>query len=361
MPRVSVIIPVCNGAKKLQKTAKQILNQTYRDFELILVENNSTDNTWQFCQSLALTDPRVKAMQSEPSILLARKAGVMAAQGEYVLFSDCDDRYIHSQAISSMLRKAEETGADIVQFGHYVNRFGRMTRRVPRVEQVIGREELLDTYIDGVMGGYDPPMIGGTVWSKIYRHAPLKAACSRIYTPLIEAEDLCLNAYAFFEESVHTVASTKECYYVYNSGVGSSGDEGAAKRFFEAYRVFKPIALRLAQEHRAGMYPIMRCHRETLNFMNGLIAQSILRGEKKEQAIGAIEEYASWDFVRTAADFFRNDTKQWDDHILRLSAIDDAEAYYNRCILEQGNLGLSRFRYKAKRAVKSTLRWIDRL
>ena len=361
MPKVSVIIPVYNGAKKLPKTVKQILNQDYRDLELILVENGSTDNSWQVCQSLSHIDARVRAMQSEPSTILARKAGVMTAKGRYILFSDCDDRYINNQAISSMVRKAEETNADIVQFGNYICKLGKMTRRVPKEEQVIGRKELLETYIDGVMGAYDPAMIVASVWSKIYRASPLKSACLKISKPLIKTEDFCLNAFAFFEESVQTVASSKECFYVYNTGIGSSGSEDAAEKMFEEYRVYKPIALQLAKEHGAGEYPFVKCHRETLNFMNGLVVKSILRGDRKGKTISIINEYASWDFVREAADYFLNDTKQWDDHILRLSAIDDADAYYERCLTGLGNLYVKRVRYNVKRTAKNIFRWIDKL
>lgn len=361
MPKVSVIIPVHNGAKKLPRTAEQILNQTYHDLELILVENGSADNSWQLCQSLAHVDSRVRAIQSEPATILARKAGVLAARGEYITFSDCDDRYINNQAISSMVQKAEETNADIVQFGNYAYKLGKMTKRVPKVEQVIERKELLETYIDGVMGAYEPTMIGATVWSKIYKSAPLKSACSKIDKPLIKSEDLCLNAYAFFEESVRKVASTKECYYVYYTGIGGSGSENAAEELFEEYRVYKPIALQLAKEHGAGAYPIIKCHRETLNFMNGLITQSILRGDKREQTIKTIGEYASWDFVREASDYFRNDANPWDEHILRLSAIDDPDAYYERCLAELGNLQVKRIHYNVKRTAKNIFRWIDKL
>lgn len=64
MDKISVIIPVHNGEKWIRKTVKGILAQTYKNIEIILVENSSIDQSWKICQEIARTASRVKAIQS---------------------------------------------------------------------------------------------------------------------------------------------------------------------------------------------------------------------------------------------------------------------------------------------------------
>ena len=72
--KISVIIPVHNGEKWIERTIKGILSQTYNNIEIVLVENNSKDNSWSICSSLAKKNLQVKAIQSfEIGTSLARK------------------------------------------------------------------------------------------------------------------------------------------------------------------------------------------------------------------------------------------------------------------------------------------------
>lgn len=101
---ISVIVPVYNVEKYLTDCVASILNQTYRDFELILVDDGSTDSSGTLCDSLAQADSRVRVIHQENGGLSqARNAGIEAAQGEYLTFIDSDDwvddtylEYLHS-------------------------------------------------------------------------------------------------------------------------------------------------------------------------------------------------------------------------------------------------------------------------
>lgn len=89
---VSVIIPVYNTAPYLQKCVESVLNQTYPHFEVILVDDGSTDDSPQLCDQLALQDARVRVIhQKNGGLSNARNSGVRAAIGENAVFLDSDD------------------------------------------------------------------------------------------------------------------------------------------------------------------------------------------------------------------------------------------------------------------------------
>ncbi len=89
---ISVIVPVYNSEKFLDKCIESILNQTFTDFEVILVDDGSTDKSGQICDIWAHKDSRIKVMhQPNRGVSVARNNGIAAAKGEYIAFVDSDD------------------------------------------------------------------------------------------------------------------------------------------------------------------------------------------------------------------------------------------------------------------------------
>ena len=114
MRKISVIVPVYNAEKYLDRCIGSILAQTFRDFELILVEDGSPDRCAQMCDEWAKKDERIKVIhQSNSGPSTARNVGIAASQGEYLTFVDSDDR-ISPFMLEKLLRAAKKTGADIV-------------------------------------------------------------------------------------------------------------------------------------------------------------------------------------------------------------------------------------------------------
>lgn len=92
-PRVSVLMPVYNGERYLRKAVESILNQTFTDFEFIIVDDGSTDNTWQILQGYVANEPRIVLVRNETNIGLAGSLnkGLGLARGEYISRMDADD------------------------------------------------------------------------------------------------------------------------------------------------------------------------------------------------------------------------------------------------------------------------------
>jgi len=111
---ISVIVPVYNVGNLLKACVASIVAQTYTNFELILVNDGSTDDSGALCDSLAAEDPRIHVLHKENGgVSSARNAGLSFASGQYIAFVDADD-YIHSNYLDTLYCDAVQFSADIV-------------------------------------------------------------------------------------------------------------------------------------------------------------------------------------------------------------------------------------------------------
>jgi glycosyltransferase involved in cell wall biosynthesis len=114
MPKLSIIVPVYNTEKFLVGCIDSICNQTFRDYEVILVDDGSSDNSLRICLGYAARYPSIKTVTKEHAgLVAARKTGVAGAVGEYIGFVDSDDT-IDSEMYFEMMHAAEAYDADIV-------------------------------------------------------------------------------------------------------------------------------------------------------------------------------------------------------------------------------------------------------
>ena len=91
-PRFSVIMPLYNKERYVKKAIESVIAQTYRDFELIIIDDGSTDNSLEVVRGLKIEDRRLKILtQSNSGVAVARNNGVAASKGEYLCFLDADD------------------------------------------------------------------------------------------------------------------------------------------------------------------------------------------------------------------------------------------------------------------------------
>lgn len=118
MPLFSIIVPVYNVEEYLQECVLSVLNQSFDDFELILVDDGSTDCSFELCKKFEADNNCVKAFrQSNSGASGARNNGLECATGEYILFLDSDDFYNDKDALLKLKDKIDSTGADAVIFG----------------------------------------------------------------------------------------------------------------------------------------------------------------------------------------------------------------------------------------------------
>lgn len=112
---VSIIVPVYNVEKWLEQCVNSVLSQTYKKFELILVDDGSTDNSGSICDSLARSDNRIKVFHKQNGGLSSARNYGLSHAGGYVVFVDSDDM-ISPTLLESCLENISRTGSDIVEY-----------------------------------------------------------------------------------------------------------------------------------------------------------------------------------------------------------------------------------------------------
>lgn len=118
MPKLSIIVPVYKVEAFLDKCVESILAQTYKDYELILVDDGSPDRCGDMCEAWAKKDDRILVIHKDNGGLSdARNAGINVARGDYIGFVDSDD-YIKPDMFEVLVNNLEENGADISMCGY---------------------------------------------------------------------------------------------------------------------------------------------------------------------------------------------------------------------------------------------------
>ena len=241
---VSVIVPVYNAAAYLAPCVDSVLAQSLEDWELILVDDGSTDDSPALCDAYAAKDARVRVLHRAPGgVADAVAAGIEAAQGDILGFVDADD-WVDPDWFAGLLKALEAHGADIVE-GQFVNKLfsaeGQRTlgsRRTgvtcwegPEDIKRLAHEYMLSFRYDGIPDKPDRPLTYAK-WDKLYRRELLIKALPWYDGRLSLGEDAVLNAAAVnLAGKVVTVPTTAKYHHRILSGSVShrSGEEELAR------------------------------------------------------------------------------------------------------------------------------------
>ena len=116
--KISVIVPVYNVEQYLERCVDSIINQTYKNLEIILVNDGSTDNSGKLCDELAKRDDRIRVIhKGNGGLSDARNAGIEEAESDLIGFIDSDD-YIDEDMYELLIDNLRETNADLSMCGH---------------------------------------------------------------------------------------------------------------------------------------------------------------------------------------------------------------------------------------------------
>lgn len=170
---LSVIIPVYNAEKYLEKCVKSVLSQTYDDIEIILIDNGSEDNSGKICDCFASGDTRVITYhKNHGNISSARNKGLELAQGKWIGFVDADD-WIEPDMYRCMLDKAGAENAEIVVCGFYKENgleVKKMENEKPILDTVFNAEKTLEYAF--IRDSYRA--FCAYVWNKIFKAEIIK-------------------------------------------------------------------------------------------------------------------------------------------------------------------------------------------
>lgn len=159
---ISVIIPVYNVAPWLPRCLDSLLAQTFSNFQLILVDDGSTDGCWEICDRYAARDSRISVIHKENGGLSsARNAGLESCTGEFISFVDSDD-WVHPQFLELMYRAQQAGDYDLVICGH------KKVREEISPSPAAPEFSLLELNLEGV---YRHHRTKSYVWNKLYRRS----------------------------------------------------------------------------------------------------------------------------------------------------------------------------------------------
>ncbi|MCR5753634.1 MAG: glycosyltransferase, partial [Acetatifactor sp.] len=161
---VSVIVPIYNGGKRLERCVNSIIIQTYRNLEILLIDDGSTDNTREICEKLQAEDERLRPVFiPHGGSSKARNRGLLEARGEYIQFVDCDDTL--AESATDVLVENMTADVDMV-VGTYIRHYSGYSifqRNLEKTGSYTGREYLRNTVKDPGHFYY------GVNWNKMYR------------------------------------------------------------------------------------------------------------------------------------------------------------------------------------------------
>lgn len=195
---ISIIIPIYNTEKYLDQCIQSCLNQTFKDFELILINDASTDSSLHICKKYKKIDSRVHIINKSinEGVDKSRFIGLKSAQGKYILFIDSDDWLESPNVLSFLYEKAEKTGADYVEIGmqRILDKHKWIKKQYTSpVTGIIKMPELFNKYYLSFFG---INILSINIWGKLYRKSTLEKANLQP-TGLSMGEDLAFNMQLF--------------------------------------------------------------------------------------------------------------------------------------------------------------------
>ena len=293
---ISIIIPVYNAEKYLDAVLSSILSQSMHSYEVILVDDGSTDSSSLICDRYSATDPRFRTLHKpNGGVSSARNAGLNLAKGEYVMFVDSDDALM-PDALENMFRN--DADEDLVLGGYMVYVGDIPTRSVhPHKERSYKGKEMtafLDANIRRNCEMLDAP------WAKLYRRKAIGDL--RFCEDLSYAEDK-LFVFGFMSKcnSARTCAAP---VYAYHIRPGSLGSDIVSDRHLQQLRRFLPQYVEILEKLKVKYPESTKLSRLYHNDLVSRYVCRILNIFARRRSALLSEEYLRWLYGLMTADMY---------------------------------------------------------
>ncbi len=227
-PKVSIVVPVYNAAAYLHRCVDGLLAQTYRNLEIILVDDGSTDASGSICDSYALGNPTVRTYHiPNGGASLARKFGLQHASGEYVSFADSDD-CVDRRYIETLYSLIERYGTDISACNVLrINSDKEIPEHIEGDDSLLAFDELMPRFFKYEFWG---------LYAKLYK----KTVFSSVHFPEATlSEDYFVMSQLFCNERQMAYTSANLYYYEYHDG--SLSHLKLSERSFEEFDNVKAV------------------------------------------------------------------------------------------------------------------------
>ena len=243
-PLVSIIVPIFNVEKYLEKCLDTLIGQTYENIEIILIDDGSTDKSAEICDKYALKDKRVRVIHKiNGGVSAARNDALQQANGQLIMFVDSDD-WINSETCETAVSTMQESGADVVMWTYISENNGNQSPKIifgsDTIFEGTNVKEKLHRRLFGLTGEElaNPELADSLcpVWGKLYKKE-LILDNNISFVDLSEIgtyEDGVFNIEVFSQ--VEKAVYLNKCFYHYRKENSSSVTSGYRKDLFEKWQ-----------------------------------------------------------------------------------------------------------------------------
>lgn len=315
-PLVTIVLPIYNVEKYLNKCVESVINQTYRNLEILMVDDGSPDGCARICDGWAKRDSRVRVIHKQNQGLgMARNTGIEHATGDYICFFDSDD-YIREDTVEKTVKKILEQQADMAVFGYsgvrddgtilstFVPAVGERTYRGASV-----RESFLPDFIAPDYRQKRPRALYMSAWIAMYSMAVIRRSGWRFVS---EREIIAEDVYSLvdFVQHVDAVTVIPEAFYFYRINEQSLSRSYRPDRY-QKIRYFYQETMKLCGRIGYNEDVLHRVSKPYLAFTLAALKQEAASDRPIHQRFGAVKEIIDDEIIQQVLRQNRRDVVSW--------------------------------------------------
>lgn len=272
MELVSIIVPVYNVKPYLERCVNSLIGQSYKELEIILVDDGSTDGCGDLCDVLMTRDKRIRVIHQEnQGLSAARNTGIEAAHGEFFCFVDSDD-YVNPEYVKYLYELCTGNEADIAICGHLITKKGDYFKPIDfsKPVDVYSREEIFDRFYTDMHGSIV------IAWNKLYKRMCIGDI--RYDVGMIHEDEATTFKFLY---NAHKIAFGREVGYYYFDRSGSITGSAYSKRNLDILKAYETRLL-FYKEHREDKLYDRECQFYLSEILNQYRkVKAFLKGDKE--------------------------------------------------------------------------------
>lgn len=282
--RYSIIIPVYNAEKRITDSLKSVQNQTFEDFEAIIIDDGSTDLSGEICQNIASNDQRFHYIkQSNQGVSAARNKGLQEAKGDYIVFLDSDDEYdpLYLATFETLIKRLPD-------YDHYWCGFqikSDVSSQNGKMYICSKDEEISVCQRRNIMTLHEM-WLDSTLWNKVFRREVIRKENLRMDTEFSLGEDLLFN-YQYLEAAGERIAIVNAPNYVYYQAGNNTLDSKYRENLKEIYEYLDAEILKWLTKWEVSEYELSK-YFSSVFYMQEKILRNTFRVENQA---GVLKKY----------------------------------------------------------------------
>lgn len=271
--KVSIIMSSYNSHSTVTRAINSVIKQTYSNWELIVVDDASTDDSLQLVRSKAEEDGRIKVIQHKDNqgAGVSRRDGILVASGDYTTFLDSDDTLVE-KALEILVANAIKTGADIVSPGYRSISKEEVINRMPK-ERVVSGDDVFAIDTSDALRFLNPCLVKACLWSKVTYSTRRFVEDTPTFVQLLFftgkrsiISEVTYNYYQNEGSLIHSASKAKKAVYETLCAIDSY-------KFFESQDAYYPLSTVFAKLAKCNIDTLKEFgeeKKEILNFLKNI-------------------------------------------------------------------------------------------